>query len=257
MSNRPVTEDDLHAFVDLALTPSRQAEIAEYLATHPDVAERVEDYRAQRAALRAAFAPIAEEPVPPELNVARMASARRSARVSTWRAAAAVLLLLGSGATGWSLHGWMGRTPIGVTALAQEAAASYAVYAPDQIRPVEIRADDQASLVAWISERLGHPVTVPDLAAAGYRFMGGRLVATAHGPAILFMYDDDRGTRLVILSRPMTAERDAPMTEHTDGAIAGFAWADAGIGYSLVGPLAADRLHPLADDIRRQIAGNI
>ncbi|WP_374367278.1 anti-sigma factor [Dongia sp.] len=257
MSNRPITEDDLHAFVDLALAPSRQAEIAEYLATHPDVAERVEDYRAQRGALRAAFAPIAEEPVPPELNVARMASTRRSMRVSTWRAAAAVLLLLGSGATGWSLHGWMERVPVGIAALAQEAAASYAVYAPDHIRPVEIRADDRASLVAWASERLGHPVTVPDLAAAGYRFMGGRLVATTHGAAILFMYDDDRGTRLVILSRPMAAERDTPMAEHIDGAIAGFTWADAGIGYSLVGPLTPDRLHPLADDVRRQISSKI
>jgi anti-sigma factor RsiW len=257
MSNRPITEDDLHAFVDLALTPARQAEITEYLAAHPDVAERVEDYRAQRAALREAFAPIAEEPVPPELNVARMASARRRARLSTWRAAAAVLLLLGGGLSGWSLHAWREQAPIGITALAQEAAASYAVFAPDHIRPVEIRADDGASLIAWASERLGHPVTVPDLAVAGYRFMGGRLVATARGPAILFMYDDDRGTRLVILSRPMAAERDAPMAEYVDDDVIGFAWADAGIGYSLVGPLAPDRLLPLADDVRRQITGNI
>jgi anti-sigma factor RsiW len=53
---------------------------------------------------------------------------------------------------------------------------------------------------------------MPDLAASGYRFMGGRIVATAQGPAALFMYDDDRGTRLVMLARPMAADQNQPMT---------------------------------------------
>ena len=87
-------------------------------------------------------------------------------------------------------------------------------------------------------------VIVPDLSESGYRFMGGRLVATAHGPAVLFMYDDDRGTRLVMLSRPMTIDRDTAMKLHSRGAVAGFTWANRGIGYSLVGPVAANLLHP-------------
>ncbi|SME90729.1 Transmembrane transcriptional regulator (anti-sigma factor RsiW) [Tistlia consotensis] len=258
MSRRPITEDDLQAFVDQALDPPRRAEVEAYLEAHPEVAGRIEGYRRQRAALRAAFAPVADEPLPPELSLARLIEARRRTRTVWWRAAAAALLLGLGGGAGWSLHQAVAPEapagPGGILALAQEAADSYAVYAPDRVQPVEIRADQQARLVAWASQRLQRPVKVPDLTASGFRFMGGRLVATPHGPAVLFMYDDDRGTRLVVLSRPMAVERDAPMAERSKGDVAGFTWAQQGIGYSLVGPLPPDRLHPLADTVRRQVA---
>jgi anti-sigma factor RsiW len=87
--------------------------------------------------------------------------------------------------------------------------------------------------------------------------MGGRVVTTAHGPAALFMYDDDRGTRLVMLTRPMVADQNAPMTSHANGPINGFAWADKGLGYSLVGPTAPEILHPIANEMRRQISREI
>ena len=41
MSNRPITEDDLHAYVDQLLEPERRAEVMAYLDAHPDVARRV------------------------------------------------------------------------------------------------------------------------------------------------------------------------------------------------------------------------
>ena len=87
--------------------------------------------------------------------------------------------------------------------------------------------------------------------------MGGRIVATAHGPAAMFMYDDDRGTRLVMLARPMQAEQNAPMTPHAARSINGFAWADKGLGYSLVGPMKPETLHPIANEMRRQLSEQI
>src|SRR3546814_8458469 len=72
MNGRPIGEDDLQAFVDGRLDAERQVEVAAYLERHADVARRVDGYRRQRDALRAALAPVAEEPVPPELNLARM-----------------------------------------------------------------------------------------------------------------------------------------------------------------------------------------
>jgi anti-sigma factor RsiW len=99
------------------------------------------------------------------------------------------------------------------------------------------------------------PVAIPDLTRSGYRFMGGRVVATTHGPAGLLMYDDDRGTRVVLLIRPMAVERDTPMAPHTSGALRGYSWAAHGIGYSVVAAAAPETLHPLADEVRRQIAG--
>ncbi len=83
--------------------------------------------------------------------------------------------------------------------------------------------------------------------------MGGRIVATEHGPAALFMYDDDHGTRLVMLARPMAVDANAPMVPHAKDGVNGFSWSDNGLGYSLVGTPATETLHPIADEARRQL----
>jgi anti-sigma factor RsiW len=131
------------------------------------------------------------------------------------------------------------------------------VFSADQVRPVEIKANDQAALVNWLSERLRRPVAVPDLSAAGYRFMGGRLVATAHGPAGLLLYDDDHGNRMAMLIRPMTVNKDMPMTQHRTDGVDGYAWAAKGLGFGLVGAADPAVLHPLANEVRRQIANTL
>jgi anti-sigma factor RsiW len=253
MNHRPITEDDLHAYVDRVLEPERQAEVAAYLGDHPDVAKRVAVFTDQRDLLRAALAPIAEEPLPPQLNLSRIVEqhARRPS-VVRWAMAAMLLLTIG-GLGGWAVRGALQASPEGLVALAQEAAASYDVYAPDRIRPVEVRASDAAQLVEWVSGRLHRPVKVPDLTNSGYRLMGGRLVATEHGPAAMFMYDDDHGSRLVVLTRTMSsADQNAPMTPRSQGDIGGLTWADDGVGYSLVGHAAPETLRPIANEVRRQ-----
>jgi anti-sigma factor RsiW len=254
MSHRPITEDDLHAFVDRVLEPERQAQVTAYLGDHPDVAKRVAAFTDQRELLRAALAPIAEEPLPAELNLSRIIEQRaRRPSLVRWAAAAMLLLSIG-GLGGWSMRGALLQvSPGGLVALSQEAAASYNVYAPDRVRPVEVRASDSAQLVQWVSDRLNRPVKVPDLTTAGYRLMGGRLVATSHGPAAMFMYDDDHGSRIVVLTRPMSsADQTAPMTPQSQGDVGGFAWADDGLGYSLMGQAAPESLRSIANEIRRQ-----
>jgi anti-sigma factor RsiW len=254
MNGRPITEDDLHAYVDGVLDIARNAEVAVYLDTHPDVARRVEGFSSQRDLLRAALAPIADEPIPSQLHLARIIEARRSRRVPAWWAAAAALLLCVGGLGGWWLRGAGLPASGGIAALAQEAADSYNVYAPDHVQPVEMRASQQAQFVDWISQRVHRPMAVPDLSASGYRLMGGRLIATSHGPAAMLMYDDDHGTRLVMLARPMAADQTAPMSLHSQGAVSGFTWADRGMGYSLVGATEPGLLRPIADEVRRKTA---
>jgi anti-sigma factor RsiW len=258
MSGRPITEEDLHGYVDHVLPSDRETEVSAYLDAHPDAAARVAAYTQQRIALRAALAPVAEEPLPPELDLARMIARRgRPQRMNWWTSvAAAIVLVCAGGAGGWSLRGPSAPRE-GIAAVAREAAENFAVYGSDQSRPVELRAADRAELVNWAAQRLGRPVTVPDLTTSGYRFMGGRIVATAHGPAAMFMYDDNRGTRLVMLARPMAADQNAPMTPHAQAGINGYAWADNGLGYSLVGPAAPETLHPIANEVRRQLSRQI
>lgn len=254
--NRPISEDDLHAFVDEALSDGRRAEVEAYLESNPEVAERYARFGVQRDALRAALGPIVDEPVPLSLNLGHLVASRRQASWTGWKvAAAACLLLLAGGGSGWMLRGMGMDRPAGINALAQEASYAYAVFSPDGGRPVEIAAADSDALVHWVETRISRSVSLPDLSGAGYRFMGGRVVATQNGPAGLLMYDDAKGTRIAILMRPMVRrDENAPMAKHREGDIVGYAWADNGMGYSLVGGLdAADVLHPIADEARRQI----
>ncbi len=255
MSIRTISEDDLNGFVDQTLDNTRHAEVVAYLDAHPEIARRIAGFCEQRDQLRYALAPIMEEPVPPELAISSLIEERRRPHVPThWAAVAASLAFLCFGtAGGWVLRGMAPGPSYGVEALAEEAAASYTAYAPDLVRPVEIRAEDRTVLAAWAAKRLGRPIGIPDLEASGYRLMGGRVVPTEHGPAAVFMYSDDRGTRLVMLSRPMAAEQSLPMSPHSRDGLNSFAWADNGLGYSLVGTVPAELLHPVADIARGQL----
>src|SRR6202047_4389903 len=128
----------------------------------------------------------------------------------SWRSmAASVLLLVVAGAGGWSLRGTaIERSETsGIAALAQEAAYTFNVYGADRSHPVEFGPTDKAQLVSWISSRTGRTVSVPDLTASGYAFMGGRLVATPHGAAGLLMYSNGQGRRLAMLVGPMAIAR--------------------------------------------------
>ncbi len=258
MSARPITEEDLNGYVDRRLDAAREAEVAVWLDAHPEAARRIARQTEERDLLRAALAPIAEEPVPPELNLKRMIEThRRPNAFAGWgnAAAAAIVLLVVGGAGGWTMRG-AGLTPSeGVQSLSREAVASFAAYAPDTARPVELR--ERAPFEAWAAKRIGRSIAIPDLAASGYRFMGGRIVPTEHGPAAMVMYDDDRGARLVLLARTMAADQNAPMAPHSEDGINGYAWADQGLGYSLVGSAPASALHPIADEARRQIRSRV
>jgi anti-sigma factor RsiW len=67
------------------------------------------------------------------------------------------------------------------------------------------------------------------------------------------MYDDDRGTRLVMLTRLMAVDQNTPMSPDSRGSVTGFTWAAKGVGYSLVGRVSPEILHRIADDVRRQV----
>jgi anti-sigma factor RsiW len=237
------------------LDSARRSEVQIYLDAHPEIAARIATFSRQREALRAAAAPIADEPIPPQLNVRHLMEGRRRSQAWSWRSmAASVLLLVLGGAGGWSLRSAAVEPSDtgGIAALAQEAAYTFDVYGVDRSHPVEFGPTDKAQLVNWIASRIGRTVFVPDLTASGYAFMGGRLVATPHGAAGLLMFSNERGQRLAMLVRPMAIDQDTRMSEHNYGDINGFAWASKGTGFSLVGAAPADLLHPIADEVRRQ-----
>ena len=170
-----------------------------------------------------------------------------------WRAAAAIALALLAGAAG----GWLlgARPPTGIAALAQEAGVSYAVYAADRQHPVELAATERHIMAAWFSDRLNRPVTPPNLTAVGYRLLGGRLVATRHGPAALFGYEKERGTRLIVYGRPMKKVKTTPIELIDIGDVEDLdacAWIERGVGYTVVAAEPYERLLELSKHVRQQ-----
>lgn len=253
-ASAPVSEADLHAYVDGALSPERRQEVQAHLDRHPEAARQVARGMAQRQMLRSALAPIADEAVPARLSPAHLAQQLRRPSPWRWQMAAAVMLSLGLGSLGgWQLRG-TAEPPAGIAALAGEARASYAAYAGDGASTLLRGAEQKAELVRLVSDQLARPVALPDLSASGYHYAGGQLVATAHGPAGMFVYARDDGTRLAVMVRPMAHERDTPMMEQSAGRIGGFTWAANGLGCSVVGTVGASTLHPLANEARRQMA---
>jgi len=108
--NRPVQEDELHAYVDDRLEPARRAEVERHLRSNPGLQHRIDGWREQAEALRGALAFRLQEPVPSSLNLGRCLSNASPAAMAVvrqrWRVAAAMLLMLGLGAAGgWTVRG--------------------------------------------------------------------------------------------------------------------------------------------------------
>jgi DNA-directed RNA polymerase specialized sigma24 family protein len=67
---KPVTDADLHLFVDDLLDQARRAEVVAALEAHPELLGRAGEWRRQCARLRRAFEPLLSEPLPLSLNFA-------------------------------------------------------------------------------------------------------------------------------------------------------------------------------------------
>jgi anti-sigma factor RsiW len=251
----PVSDEELHAFIDDQLDREKQPHVARYVQENPDVARRVAAYRNQREALRAALGPMAAEPIPPGLDLQLLIQRRLAQRRIPWRAAAAVLLAFILGGAGeWFLRFGAPEPTLSISLLSEQAVANHMVYTADRRRPTELGADQRDDLARWVSNRLNHKVAPPDLAADGYSYIGGRLAATPDGPAGMFMYDDKQGVRLTVFVLPMSGAENSPMQHVESAKVDGIAWIDKGIGYTVVGKFPQAELQRLADQVRQQLS---
>lgn len=246
MSQLPVTEAELHSYVDDALPAARAAEIGSYLAGHPEDAARVAAYRQQNQDLRRMFDAVLDEPVPERLLV-------RTGSAWAHHAVAAGWLLVG-GALGWFLHGLTLGHDAESVAWARRAAIAHVVYSPEVRHPVEVGADQEAHLVAWLSKRLGTRLKVPHLGSIGYTLVGGRLLPGEHGPVAQFMYQDARGQRLTLYVRTNADDsRETAFRFAQEDHVGVFYWLDHKLGYALSGEVDKTELLRVATTVYRQL----
>ena len=246
----PVTEHELHAYVDGEIPADRRNAVEAWLGSHPEHAARVAHWRAQADAIRARYDAIASEPAPARFDLDKITRASRP-----WRAVAAaavVAAFLIGGVVGWMAHGASAAAPSRFDVFTAEALGAHKVYVVEVRHPVEVSGSERPHLVQWLSKRLDYELRIPDLERAGLKLVGGRLLPGPFGPAAFCMYEGASGERFTIYY----ARTDSPQTAMRYRAGDGFAalyWVENGLAYVVSGPPERERLANVAQATYDQI----
>src|SRR3989440_4250395 len=240
--NIPVTEDELHAYVDNELPAERRGDVETWLASHPDDAARVQSWRAMAEALHARYDSVIDEAVPKRLEIERLV---RQPRKWVYGAIAATLaaFILG-GSVGWFARG-AAAGPSLFQNLTVNAIEAHRLYVVEVRHPVEVPGSERSHLQQWLTKRCGWDVRAPELDATGLKLVGGRLLPGPTGPASFLMYESASGERFTIY----TARAAAGTTQmryarqDKDGALF---WAERGVAYVVSGSSDRERLTQVA-----------
>ncbi|MBS0355383.1 MAG: anti-sigma factor [Proteobacteria bacterium] len=256
MNKERIGKEQLHAYVDGQLSAAESAQISAHLVDHADDRASVEIWRNQKTLLHAAYDRQLDAPIPHAIAAQLNSRPNKHFRQAT---IAAAWLAMGIG-IGFVADRQFSPTPtdptLALASLPQRAAVAHAVFTPEVHHPVEVGADQEAHLTAWLSKRLGHTLRAPKLAAEGFHLVGGRLIAADNGPGALLMYEDGGGQRLTLYV--CTDNQDSGATAfrfaHQDG-VSTFYWIDGRQAYALSGKLPRESLLPIANAVYRQLNG--
>jgi anti-sigma factor RsiW len=242
-------DEQLHAYVDNALTDDERRDVETWIAQDPEAGQRVRAYLEQNLALHALF-----DPVLGESHAVQVPPRRRAANGPRWLALAASLVL-GVG-IGFTLRAWQAG-PSGAISIAREAALAHVAYVPEVRHPVEVTAAEEKHLVAWLSKRLDAPLRAPSLSAFGYQLLGGRLLPSTSdrdpAPVALLMYENPQGKRLTLLVKREANNSETSFRFTEDQGARVFYWIDGPFGYALAGDLQREELQKIARGVYQQL----
>jgi anti-sigma factor RsiW len=267
-----IDEDDFQAFVDGQLPPERRRAVMAYLAARPEESARMGDYRRLSEETHLLYDEVLYEPLPARLRVENYRG--HSAwwgRPLRWlglaelslpaRAAAIAVLLLAGAGGGWTLglHFIQPDAEPPAVSFTRLAANAHVLYASDLQHPVEFGADQQESLLLWLSERLGDAVHAPNLQDLGFTLVGGRLLPAAGLPAAQLMYENPDAQRITLYIRGNWASapgaaQDGTFTFASEGGVSSVYWREGPFAYALLGELDREQLFATAKIIQQQRA---
>jgi anti-sigma factor RsiW len=238
----PVTEDELHAYVDNELPAERRADVEAWLAAHPDEAERVRSWRAMAETLHVRYGAVADEPVPKRLEIERLV--RRPRQWIYGAVAAALVGFIAGGGVGWMARG-VSASPSAFQNLTLDALDAHRLYVVEVRHPVEVPGSERTHLQQWLTKRCGWNVRAPELDATGLKLVGGRLLPGPTGPASFLMYESPSGERFTLYTS--RAKTETAQMRYTAAENSGaMYWSEDGVGYVLSGPTDKDRLNQVA-----------
>ena len=170
----PISDEDLHAYVDGALGEGRALLVRNALAENPELAERVALFQADKAMFKTVYGPVAERPLP----AAWIARIRRQEKPRwNWRLAgaiAATLLVVAASPLVWRYHAIPADGDVVDVALDAREGIPTGKH--------HILADGSPEAERYgttLGQILGSNVHIPDLSRMGYRLHGLNLYRQA------------------------------------------------------------------------------
>jgi anti-sigma factor RsiW len=250
----PVTEEELHAFVDGELPADRTEAVATWLGEHAEQATLVAAWRAQADSIRSRYGAAANEPVPARLKVDQVLKRDRASGRS-WAALASIAALIAfiiGGGAGWVARGAAAVVPNDFDIFTAEALGAYKLYVVEVRHPVEVPGNERPHMTQWLSKRLGTELRIPDLQSLGLKLVGGRLLPGPTGAAAFYMYEGASGERFTIYCAK--AEAAGTALRFKDGeSSAAFYWVDDNVAYVVSGPADRDKLENVTKQVYEQI----
>ncbi|WP_426227782.1 anti-sigma factor family protein [Pararhizobium sp. DWP3-4] len=259
--HKPVTEVDLHAYVDGFLDEERRGEVELWLSGHPEEETEVRQWQTQAAELKAAFSGYAQanESDRTLLNARRETAA--TSPTPWWRRAALIaasftLFLSGAAAGVYGERLLTSQVTIETAAaldsLPAQSKTAFLVYASEKRHPVEVGADQEDHLVTWLGKRLDYKLVAPDLKGLGFTLVGGRLLPVNGKAGAMLMYQDTAGQRLTVLLGKNPENAETSFRFESAGSLETFYWIDGSIGYAVTGEVSRARLQQIAEECYRQ-----
>jgi anti-sigma factor RsiW len=233
----PISNDDLHAYIDGALDASRARQVEAALAGDATLAERAAKFADDRRMLKRIYGPLADAPLPQEWIV--LARGGKAAPARSWRllagAIAAALLLALTFAGYWQLRNVAPGEIVTAALAARERAA------PDR-QVIAVAADaDIRQYDAALKDALAMKVRVPDLGRMGYRLTAIHL----YGRRTAELLYRDRDNRLFTLYvRP--SDGAARFDQFARGPLRVCVWQDDQIGMVMAGDISTAAMQRLA-----------
>ena len=248
----PLIEEDLIAYFEGALTSEEHDRITARLDADPQAQALLADWTAQNDVLQQLY-PAPDPALPDRLTRALHQAAPPTAPSwQGWRIAVMVGMLAIGTASGWIAHG-VARPGQAQVVLAQAAMSAHDTFVVEVVHPVEVAATQRDHMDSWMSKRMGTDMRPPDLDAAGFRLMGGRILPSDSGPAGLYMYENGEGQRITLYVSNQPGQSDSAFRFATQGDTQSLYWNDADLGYAVVGDMPRPALRALADRVYDQL----
>jgi anti-sigma factor RsiW len=274
----PVSEAELHGFVDGDMDRGRREAVQAFLAASPGDAARVETWRRQNEAIRAAFAPAETGPLPWSLPLAPGAEAE---------GAAATRHAAGGQAEASDSHPWRERwfaRLIGLSFASGALLAASAAYlagfgnAPEAALPSAagptpaamndtfvtratsaLRAITPSPAPARISPNREGPgqdtatPILPNLLVEGLKLAGVHAMPGEQGQMLCLLYARPQVANIALCGEKAGEPGEIVPRVSGNFPSAAIHWRQKGANYALVGALPEAELRSLADAVRAQV----